>query len=434
MTRIKLILFAGMLISLAQAQEVLKLEDAIDIALRQNPNILISSNEQEVARVLNNWYAAGRIPTVSANSFFNNSVTNLNQKLNNGTDIVRNGVLNSTINVNGQFSYRLYGGKRVFIVKRRLELEEAQTDESLKQDINQTVFDVINRYINIIRLIRQRDAILETISFFEERSKLSQNRFEIGTAGKNDYLQSQVDLNVQRTTELNILNNIELAKMELNRIMGRDPFTPFQVEDIPAPENLPAREEMIKAIDSINPEVAFLRFNQKILEQLRLEILALQKPSLFGNASATFNRNNNTAGFNLFTQTYGPQVGLSLSVPLFTRPIVRQQLKINELNYRNQDLQIESVKQSLTALAANAYQNYENAKRQIELEENNLVIIREHNFISMERFRKASITTVELRQAQLNLVDAQNRIINSRFILKQSEVQLLYVMGKLVSE
>ncbi len=430
----KLTLFFCMMVFLAESQEILKLDDAIDLALQQNPNILISSNEKEIARVSNNWYAAGRIPTVAANSFFNNSVTNLNQKLNNGTNIERNGVLNSTFNVNGQFSYRLYGGKRIFIVKKRLELQEAQTDESLKQDINQTVFDVINRYINIIRLVRQRDAIRETISFFEERSKLSQVRFEIGTTGKNDYLQSQVDLNVQRTSELNILNNIELAKMELNRTMARDPFIDFEVEDIPAPDYLPTREEMVAAIDSINPEVTFLRFNQKILEQLRLEILAQQKPSIFGNASATFNRNNNTAGFNLFTQTYGPQLGLSLSVPLFTRPIVRQQIRINELQYRNQDLQIENVKQSLTVLAANAYQNYENAKQQIELEQNNLILIREHNAISMERFRKASITTVELRQAQLNLVDAQNRIINSRFILKQSEAQLLYVMGKLVNE
>jgi len=430
----KLTLFFCMVVFLAKSQEILKLDDAIDLALQQNPNILISSNEKEMARVSNNWYAAGRIPTVTANSFFNNSVTNLNQKLNNGTNIERNGVLNSTINVNGQFSYRLYGGKRIFIVKKRLELEEAQTDESLKQDINQTVFDVITRYINIIRLVRQRDAIRETISFFEERSKLSQVRFEIGTAGKNDYLQSQVDLNVQRTTELNILNNIELAKMELNRIMARDPFIDFEVEDIPAPDFIPTRAEMLTAIDSINPEVTFLRFNQKILEQLRLEILAQQKPSVFGNASATFNRNNNTAGFNLFTQTYGPQLGISLSVPLFTRPIARQQIRINELQYRNQDLQIENVKQSLTALAANAYQNYENAKQQIELEQNNLLVIREHNSISMERFRRASITTVELRQAQLNLVDAQNRIINSRFILKQSEAQLLFVMGKLVNE
>ncbi|HNR08788.1 MAG TPA: TolC family protein [Saprospiraceae bacterium] len=416
------------------AQTVLRLDDAIEIALSQNPNILISSNEKEIAQVNNNWWAAGRIPTVGLNSTFNNSITNLNQKLNNGTVIERNGARNSTINVNGQFSYRIYGGKRMYIIKNRLDLEEALADEVLKQDINQTVFDVINRYIDIVRLKSQLDAVRETISFFEERSKLSQVRFEIGTAGKNDYLQSQVDLNVQRTSELNILNSIELAKMELNRVMVRDPFTAFEVEDIPAPEILPSREEMMQAIDAQNPQITALRFNQKILTQLREEILATQKPSVFANASANFNRNSSTAGFNLFTMTYGPQAGLSLSVPLFAGPIVRQQVKVNDLQYKNQDLQIQNVKNDLTSLAANAYQNYENANRQIGLEEQNLAIIREHNAISMERFRKASITTVELRQAQLNLIEAQNRIINSRFILRQSEAQILYVMGRLVEQ
>ncbi len=430
----KLTLFFVLFTSMTMAQGVLRLDDAIEAALSQNPNILISTNEKEIAQVNNNWYAAGRIPTVGLNGTFNNSITNLNQKLNNGTVIERNGARNSTINVNGQFSYRIYGGKRVHIIKKRFDLEEALADEFLKQDINQTVFDVINRYIDIVRLKSQLDAVRETISFFEERSKLSQVRFEIGTAGKNDYLQSQVDLNVQRTSELNILNSIELAKMELNRVMVRDPFSPFDVEDIPAPEALPSREEMLQAIDAQNPQVTILRFNQKILDQLRQEILATQKPSLFANASANFNRNSSTAGFNLFTMTYGPQAGLSLSVPLFAGPIVRQQVKVNELQYRNQDLQILNVKNDLNSLAANAYQNYENANRQIGLEEQNLAIIREHNAISMERFRKASITTVELRQAQLNLIEAQNRIINSRFILRQSEAQILYVMGRLVEQ
>ena len=95
---------------------------------------------------------------------------------------------------------------------------------------------------------------------------------------------------------------------------------------------------------------------------------------------------------------------------------------------------MESMKQSLWSFAADAYQNFENAKNLIALEEANLEIIREHNSIAMERFRKASITTVELRQAQLNLVEAQNRIINARFVLKQSELQILWVMGRLVAE
>lgn len=289
-----------------------------------------------------------------------------------------------------------------------------------------------NSYININRLIKQKSAIQETISFFEERSKLSRSRFEIGTAGKNDYLQSQIDLNVQRNNEINLTNNIALAKMDLNQLLARDPNTPFEVQDIIVPETLPTQAEVMEAIESINPQITLLRYNQQILEQNALEIKALQKPSLFANGSLNFNYNNSSAGFNLFTQNYGPQAGLSVSVPLFTRALANQQIKINALDYKNQGLQIDALKHSLQSSAAESYQNYNNALQLIELEEQNLNIIREHNNIAMERFRKATITTVELRQAQLNLVEAQNRIINARYILKQSEVRLLYVMGRLI--
>lgn len=429
-TLIQLFMMIG--VSLLAQRDTLSLDEAITLALRQNPNILIAANEKEIAQISDNWFAAGRIPTVALNGTYSRSLTNLNQKLSNGTEIIRNGVSNGVINANGQFSYRLYNGKRMYIVKKRLDIQAAQSDIALKQQINQTSFDVINKYININSLVQRRKAINETISFFEERSKLSQSRFEIGTAGKNDYLQSQVDLNVQRSNALSLDNDIQLAKMDLNRVMARDPFMLYEVHDLNIPDVLPTKDQMQSAIDSLNPDIAFIRYNQQILEQQNKEIKTQQLPSIFANASAAFNKSSSTAGFNLFTQNYGPQAGLTISMPLFTGPIVRQQLQINAIQSKNQALQIDNTKQALLTQAAIAYQNFENAKSLIALEEKNLEVIRENNYISMERFRKATITTVELRQAQLNLVEAQNRIINARYTLKESETQIRYIMGALV--
>jgi len=52
--------------------------------------------------------------------------------------------------------------------------------------------------------------------------------------------------------------------------------------------------------------------------------------------------------------------------------------------------------------------------------------------IAMERFRKASITSVELRQTQVNLIESQTRMINARYQMKQAEADVMLVMGKLV--
>ena len=81
------------------AQEQLSLNEAIGIALKRNFNVQLAQNDVEIARASNSWAAAGKLPTASLNGFNTNSLTNLNQKLNNGTEIVRNGVRLSLIHI-----------------------------------------------------------------------------------------------------------------------------------------------------------------------------------------------------------------------------------------------------------------------------------------------------------------------------------------------
>lgn len=50
----------------------------------------------------------------------------------------------------------------------------------------------------------------------------------------------------------------------------------------------------------------------------------------------------------------------------------------------------------------------------------------------MERFKKASITTVEFRQTQLDLVESQTRSINAQYQMKQAEADVMLIVGKFV--
>jgi len=79
------------------SQDILSLDEAITQALSQNYNILLSVNDKEIAQTANSWYAAGKLPSVTANGVWNNSITNLLQKLSNGTVIERNGNRTSVI-------------------------------------------------------------------------------------------------------------------------------------------------------------------------------------------------------------------------------------------------------------------------------------------------------------------------------------------------
>lgn len=54
------------------------------------------------------------------------------------------------------------------LLQKKADIQESIAEEALKQDINQVVFDVTNSYININRLIKQKSAIQETISFLKK--------------------------------------------------------------------------------------------------------------------------------------------------------------------------------------------------------------------------------------------------------------------------
>lgn len=416
----------------AQDKPLLTLEAAINIALTNNFDIQIAKNDAAIADIQNNWGNAGRLPTVTLNAGYNYNNTNLRQKLANGNEINTNGAAFQSENGSVLAQWRIYNGGRVLAAKKRLE-ESVQIGRlQQRQQANLVVYNVITAYINILRLEKQLDATLESITLFEERMKLAENRFNIGVAGKSDFLQASADLNLQKNLVIQIENNIAQSKTFLNNQLSRLPESAFEISDTLAEAVLPPKDGLLMAIDTLSPELLINKSQQLVLVQQQKEINAQRLPVLTLNTGGNLNNSVNSAGFFLRNFTYGPNAGLQLSFPLFQGGIVKQQLKTNEVLQKSQEIGYKALKNNLLTALSNAYLNYENGKKQYELELNNLEVIKENNVIAMERFKKASITTVEFRQTQLDFVESQNRMINALYQMKQAEADALLILGKLV--
>lgn len=416
----------------AQDKPLLTLEAAINIALTNNFDIQIAKNDAAIADIQNNWGNAGRLPTVTLNAGYSYNNTNLRQKLANGNEINTNGAAFQSENGSVLAQWRIYNGGRVLAAKKRLE-ESVQIGRlQQRQQANLVVYNVITAYINILRLEKQLDATRESITLFEERMKLAENRFNIGVSGKSDFLQASADLNLQKNLVIQIENNIAQSKTFLNNQLSRLPESAFEISDTLAEAVLPPKDGLLMAIDTLSPELLINKSQQLVLVQQQKEINAQRLPVLTLNTGGNLNNSVNSAGFFLRNFTYGPNAGLQLSFPLFQGGIVKQQLKTNEVLQKSQEIGYKALKNNLLTALSNAYLNYENGKKQYELELNNLEVIKENNVIAMERFKKASITTVEFRQTQLDFVESQNRMINALYQMKQAEADALLILGKLV--
>jgi len=414
----------------AQA-DLLTVDEAIKIAIEKNFDVEIDRNAQEIGKINNNWGNAGVWPTISATGSTTIASNNLEQKLSNGTTISRNGAILRNMNAGLAVSWRIFDGMRMFATKKRLEELEKIGELTFRNQVNTIVFNVISAYYQIVQLNQQRKALKETISFFEERKKIAEDRFRIGTAPKTDFLQAQVDLNQQKGNLLSIENSIAIAKASFNNLLGRKPETKFEVTETIEPDhtiNFPSLQQ--KSL-SENYDVLLAQSNLSIWIQQKKEILSQRLPSVTLNGNFNFAQSKNQAGFNLYNRNLGPSAGIGVAIPIFQGGIIKRQEQVAEINIKNQQVLINRLKNDVSTNLINAYSNYQNAVNLVTLEKSTLELIVENNTIATERFRKLTITSLELRQVQLDYINGQTRYINALYMAKLAEAEMKMLAGDL---
>lgn len=406
-------------------------KDAVNIALQQNLEVQIAQSDLEVAKINNNWGNAGGLPVITSAVNNTEAISNINQKLANGSTIQRNNVSNNTLVANLAISWRIFNGLRVKATKERFESIEKIGALQFQQQIDQIVFEVLNVYNNLIRLNKQIIATKAIIELSKERLKIAETRFNVGNGAKTDMLQARIDLNNQEINLENILKQIQNTKATMNVLLKRSPEAAFV-----------AIEEQFQIpsinIDSLQQKVETQNYQLLIAQQEKINLLIEKKiissqrlPTATFNSVTTLNKSKAGAGFFLTNQTFGPNVGLGIGIPLFNSNINRTQAKVNKVLINQQDLQIELLRTNLKRDLFIAYQEYQNAITVSKMEERNVKFAEENNFISTERFKKLQSNAIELRQAQLSLIEAQDRYINAQYRALVAGYTLQFLTGEI---
>ena len=126
-------------------------------------------------------------------------------------------------------------------------------------------------------------------------------------------------------------------------------------------------------------------------------------------------------------------VGASLTWNLFDGGSSITTLKNAKLQKQNIEFEAQQIKQQVFRDIKNAKETYANALQIFELQKNN-VVTATHNFErSKEQLKRGQITSIEFRQAQLNLSNAQTTKSSAKYTAKLSELRLLQLTGQLLN-
>jgi outer membrane protein len=425
-----------LLTKVCHAQEQVSLEQVIALALEHNYDVRLAQNVSTAARLNDKTSVGVLLPGINA---VGSTTWNSNHQEFEFEDETRNvsGDAKSN-NMTGslQLVWTLFDGTKMFVTRERLSEISALGELNVKNQMVNSVAAVINNYYAIVGQKQKFKSIQEQMSVNEERVKLAERKLQVGTGGKPELLQAKVDLNAQRTLLIQQETLIIQAKDLLNGLVGLRLPPVYDVSDSIVIDLNIKMEDINEDIENKNYALQLLQGDLRISKLTLKEEKADRSPIINFNAAYNYSQTNNTQLINPFAslvnQNNGLNYGLSFSLPILNGLNINREIQQAKITLNRQQLLYDQQKQQIDIGIRNAYVNYENAKEVLLVEEENILLAQENVHIALESFKRGIATFIELRTAQQSLEDGYNRLINSRYLAKIAETELLRLNGGLL--
>lgn len=435
MRRLMLVIMIGFF-SGGYAQTILTAEEAVALALRSNYDILLVRNDSAAYALDYDYANYAFFPRLNGSASKLWNTNHQKQELSDGSKRDRKGIKSNNLVSSVNLNWTLFDGLKMFATRDKLAEFKELGELSVRNQVVTSVATILITYYNIVRQQQQLKAIEEQMSIDEERVKIADRKFSVGLGSKPELLQAKVDLNAQKAAQLQQQTLIVQLKEQLNQLIGQSTGKYFEVTDS-IPIDLDINLGIITTnLETSNPTLQVALKNIDIANITLKERRAERWPILSFNSAYNFSKANNQAVINTFTplfnQNNGYNFGFSATVPIFNGFNARRLIKQAELDIQYQQLFFENQRNLINTGISNSFKDYEYQKRALVLEEENIQLAKENVAIALERFRQGVSTNLELREAQISLQDAYNRLIAARYNTKLAEIELLRLKGDII--
>ena len=417
----------------AKAQQ-LSPGQAVQIALEQNYNIRLARLTEEEIRNNLSYGNAGFLPGLTAGATQSNSITNSRQEYLSGQINEREGAKSNTFSSNLSLNWTIFDGFRMFNQYSLLSKQLAAGELSTRVQVENTITAVLGGYYNIVQLKNRARVYEKAVQLGEERVQIARDMQVIGSGSGLEVLQAEVDFNTDRSQLLDLQKRIAEAEIALNLLLARDPATLFSVEDTIALMPPFDYEQLRNKMDAGNAALQISEMETEMAMNRLKDIQGRRWPVVGVNLGYNFNVQSSQSGFVIDGRTSGVNYGITASMSIFDGFNVNRQQKNARIGLESARLQLESHKSELEALLLSTHKAYQARLQMLALEKSNQVTAEVNFDVASERFRLGELSGLEYREAQKNLLQADERLISAGYEVRLLEIALLQISGAVLPE
>ena len=435
MKHIRLYFIALLCPALAQAQQTLTLEEAIQQGITKQYSIQISRQRERIAANENSLGNAGFLPTITGSANKNYTISGLNQSFFGGLrpPLVQSGVNSNSGNAGVAMAWTLYDGKGMFILRDRFKELQNLGAKQTESNIENLIALISSTYYDIIRQSLRVNNFKKGLEISNDRLKLAKDRYEVGQGSKVDYYSAQVDFNEDKALLIAQEQAFINTKIGFNTLLIKEYKADFSINNtIDLLPKLTLSELKISAL-SQNPALIGAILSKKISDLETKNIQSQQKPQIDLLAGYNLNSVANGAGFGVEKGSSDVfNYGLRATINIFDGYNQKRRIQNAKINAEIASMQIEDLKNALLSALERTYVTYENSLNLIQLETENYAIAKQNIDIAFDRFKVGIATSYELREVQRNAVAAETRLIEAKFAAKSAEIELIRLSGNLL--
>ena len=414
--------------AMAQEKLTLTLDQAIEIALSDNPTIQVAEKSVELKRVSNKETVLGLLPEASLSGAYTRTIKKQTMVMNGmkfqvGIPNQYQGGLSVSLPI---FAPTLYKSMKLTKTDVELAVEQAR---SSKQDL---VNQVTKAFYQTL-LAQDSYAVLEkSFAQSEENFRIVNAKFEQGRVSEFDKISAEVQMRNLQPSVISARNAVELSKLQLLVLMNIEPETEIELQG-----SLTDYEESVYA-GVLTADTNSLKNNSTLLQldmnaKMLRQTLSLNKQNFAPIVALQFNYMYTCMAndFKFKDYEWNPysNVSLSVSIPLFKYSnfsnVKKTNIQISQL-MQNRDYtarQLAMQQQSyLNSMAASAEQVSSNKEAITQAEKGRA--------IAEKLYEVGRGTILELNSAEVALTQAQLTYAQSIFDYLSAKADLDKLQGK----
>lgn len=436
MKKTQIILLTMSLLSMSfYGQELLSKEKAVEITLENNYNIRITKNDLETAENNKSIYNSGYLPTITgdAGAGYTNNDTDI--EFQDGTVNSVAGAESKTYNASLGLSYTIFNGFQRQHTYQQLKETYRLTELQARLVMENTIVTLFLAYYEVARLTENETTQKQALDISKARLKRSEYGFDYGQNTKLEVLNAEVDVNNDSITYIDINRQLKNAKRDLNLVLGRNVNESVTVNTNVSYNIDLSLEDIFEQAKSNNASLLQVKKNID-LGELNVKINESSWMPSVGLTSSYAWAKNDSDATNAFspisaTQT-GLNAGLNLSWNIFDGGNTKTNVANAKIALETQEILKQQQEEQLERDVSNAWETYQNSLFSLQVQEKN-VLTSELNFKrTNESYKLGQVTSIDFRQAQINLINAQLSVSNAKYVAKNAELQLLQLAGILL--